>query len=336
MSHPSISNENHLNQTSSTSSTYSNDLKHHLLTPAIQTMVIGEKITQEILQRDYALEIEKNVSNALQEDIQAGDITAELLEPNIVQAYILTREDMCMCGQDWANEVVKQLNKTSLALTKSTMKIEWLIPEGEWVKANEKICHITGDVRLILTAERTILNFIQTLSAVATKVYLLTRLFEHSKTKLLDTRKTIPQLRLAQKYAVACGGGFNHRLGLYHAFLIKENHIAAAGSIAKVIHKARALKPNANIEIEVETLDQLTQALDAQADIIMLDNFDQAKIIEAVTINQNHAKPALLEVSGNINEQRLKEMIHIGVDFISAGTLTKDVKAIDLSLRLNP
>jgi nicotinate-nucleotide pyrophosphorylase (carboxylating) len=323
---------------------FSNEIKddlkhqnhHHLLAKAAAPMMIGEKITQEILQRDYQDEIEKNVANALLEDIQAGDITAELLEPTIVQAYILTREDMCMCGQDWANEVIRQLNKSNgTPLTKSAMKIEWLMPEGEWVKANEKICTITGDVRLILTAERTILNFIQTLSAVATKVYLLTRLFEHSKTKLLDTRKTIPQLRLAQKYAVACGGGFNHRLGLYHAFLIKENHIAAAGSIAKVIAKARALKPNANIEIEVETLAQLTQALDAEADIIMLDNFDQETIIEAVAINQIHQKPALLEVSGNIDEKRLKEMIHIGVDFISAGTLTKDVKAIDLSLRLN-
>lgn len=294
-------------------------------------MMIGKQLTQQDLQTDYQQYIQAQVAFALDEDIQDGDITAALLEATSTKAYIITREDMCMCGQDWAQEVLNQLLKQH---NKPSVQIDWQVNEGEWVKANTTICYIQSDVQTILTAERTILNFIQTLSAVATKVAQLMRLFEHSKTKLLDTRKTIPQLRIAQKYAVACGGGFNHRLGLYDAFLIKENHIAAAGSIQEVIKRARALKPKKMVEIEVETLIQLEAALSAKADIVMLDNFNNEQIAQAVAINQQHQSPALLEVSGNIDEARLKTLIHLGVDFISAGTLTKDIKAIDLSLRL--
>jgi nicotinate-nucleotide pyrophosphorylase (carboxylating) len=269
--------------------------------------------------------IQINIQQALQEDIGDADITA-LLTPEDEQATatIISREDMVLAGQPWVNALIKAYDPT--------VQITWLKNDGDVVKANETIYQLAGSARSLLTVERPALNFVQTLSAVATKTAEYVKYLEGTATKLLDTRKTLPGLRIAQKYAVGVGGGQNHRLGLFDAFLIKENHIMAAGGIAQAIAKARQIAPNKPIEVEVETWDELNQALEAKADIVMLDNFSQQQMIDAVKHVAGRCK---LEASGNITLETLTEVAQTGVDYISMGVLTKDVKAIDLSMRFN-
>ena len=274
-------------------------------------------------------EIRRGVSHALAEDlgylpIQQGDITASLIPPEQqATATVVTREDCVVCGTAWVDEVFAQLSDLAV--------IQWFVQDGDKVTANTVLCEISGPARILLTGERTALNFLQTLSGTATTTARYVSLLNGSKTRLLDTRKTLPGMRLAQKYAVSCGGGKNHRIGLYDAFLIKENHIAAAGSIANAVQTARQNFPGKTVEVEVEDLTELEQALAAGADIIMLDNFHTADIMQAVVLNQGKAK---LEVSGNVTAESLKALASTNVDYISSGALTKNVQAIDLSMRL--
>ena len=278
-------------------------------------------ISQALLEQS----IQINVQQALQEDIGDGDITA-LLTPEDEQATatIISREDMILAGQPWVNALIQVFDPT--------VQITWLKNDGEQVKANETIYKLAGSARSLLTVERPALNFIQTMSAVATKTAEYVRELDGLNTRLLDTRKTLPGLRIAQKYAVAVGGGKNHRLGLFDAFLIKENHIMAAGGIAQAIARAHEIAPGKPVEVEVETWDELNQALEAQADIVMLDNFSQQQMIDAVKHVAGRCK---LEASGNITIENLRAVATTGVDYISMGVLTKDVKAVDLSMRFN-
>ena len=254
-----------------------------------------------------------------------GDITASLIpEQQQAIATIITREDCVICGVDWVEEVFQQLSEQVV--------LQWHVKDGDEVKANTLLVEISGPARILLTGERTALNFLQTLSGTATTTARYVALLAGSKTRLLDTRKTLPGMRLAQKYAVSCGGGKNHRMGLYDAFLIKENHIMAAGGIAQAIAKAHQIAPNKPVEVEVETWDELNQAIEAHADIVMLDNFSQQQMIDAVKHVAGRCK---LEASGNITLDNLCEVASTGVDYISMGVLTKDVQAIDLSMRFN-
>ena len=278
-------------------------------------------ISQQLLEQSIQL----NIQQALQEDIGDGDITA-LLTPEDEQATatIISREDMILAGQPWVNALIAAFDPS--------VQITWLKNDGDLVRANETIFKLAGSARSLLTVERPALNFVQTLSAVATKTAEYVKHLDGLNTKLLDTRKTLPGLRIAQKYAVAVGGGQNHRLGLFDAFLIKENHIMAAGGIAQAIAKAHQIAPGKPVEVEVETWAELDQALEAQADIVMLDNFSQQQMIDAVKHVAGRCK---LEASGNITIANLREVATTGVDYISMGVLTKDVKAVDLSMRFN-
>lgn len=278
-------------------------------------------ISQQLLEQSIQL----NIQQALQEDIGDGDITA-LLTPEDEQANatIISREDMILAGQPWVNALIAAFD--------SSVQITWLKNDGDLVFANETIFKLAGSARSLLTVERPALNFVQTLSAVASKTAEYVKQLDGLNTKLLDTRKTLPGLRIAQKYAVAVGGGQNHRLGLFDAFLIKENHIMAAGGIAQAIAKAHQIAPGKPVEVEVETWAELDQALEAQADIVMLDNFSQQQMIDAVKHVAGRCK---LEASGNITIANLREVASTGVDYISMGVLTKDVKAVDLSMRFN-
>ena len=269
--------------------------------------------------------IQINIQHALQEDIGDADITA-LLTPKDEQATatIITRQNMVLAGQPWVNALIQAYDPS--------VQITWLKNDGDAVSANETLYTLKGSARSLLTVERPALNFIQTLSAVATKTAEYLKYLEGTNTKLLDTRKTLPGLRIAQKYAVAIGGGQNHRLGLFDAFLIKENHIMAAGGIAQAIAQAHQIAPNKPVEVEVENWDELNQALEAKADIVMLDNFSQQQMIDAV---QHVAGRCKLEASGNITIANLRDVATTGVDYISMGVLTKDVQAIDLSMRFN-
>ena len=270
--------------------------------------------------------IQINIEQALQEDIGDGDITA-LLTPENEQAIanILSRENMVLAGQPWVNALIQAFD--------ANVQITWLKQDGDQVEANEVFLQLSGSARSLFTVERPALNFIQTLSAVATKTAEYVKQLEGLNTKLLDTRKTLPGLRIAQKYAVSVGGGQNHRLGLFDAFLIKENHIMAAGGITQAIQQAHQIASNKPVEVEVETWDELNQALDAGADIVMLDNFSQQQMIDAVKHVAGRCK---LEASGNITIENLRHVATTGVDYISMGVLTKDVTAIDLSMRFNP
>ena len=278
-------------------------------------------ISQQLLEQSIQL----NIQQALQEDIGDGDITA-LLTPEDEQATatIISREDMILAGQPWVNALIAAFDPS--------VEITWLKNDGDLVRANETIFKLAGSARSLLTVERPALNFVQTLSAVASKTAEYVKQLDGLNTKLLDTRKTLPGLRIAQKYAVAVGGGQNHRLGLFDAFLIKENHIMAAGGIAQAIAKAHQIAPGKPVEVEVETWAELDQALEAQADIVMLDNFSQQQMIDAVKHVAGRCK---LEASGNITIANLREVATSGVDYISMGVLTKDVKAVDLSMRFN-
>ena len=278
-------------------------------------------ISQQLLEQSIQL----NIQQALQEDIGDGDITA-LLTPEDEQATatIISREDMILAGQPWVNALIAAFDPS--------IQITWLKNDGDLALANETIFKLAGSARSLLTVERPALNFVQTLSAVASKTAEYVKQLDGLNTKLLDTRKTLPGLRIAQKYAVAVGGGQNHRLGLFDAFLIKENHIMAAGGIAQAIAKAHQIAPGKPVEVEVETWAELDQALEAKADIVMLDNFSQQQMIDAVKHVAGRCK---LEASGNITIANLREVATTGVDYISMGVLTKDVKAVDLSMRFN-
>lgn len=257
----------------------------------------------------------------------SADITAQLIPADrMASARVITREAGVFCGQPWVDEVFLQL-KAQLG---GEVKVEWKVQDGEVLSPNQELFRLHGPARLLLTGERNALNFVQTLSGVATLTARYVAELEGTDCRLLDTRKTIPGLRTAQKYAVTCGGGKNHRIGLYDAYLIKENHILACGGIAEAINEARHLNPGKPVEVEVESLAELEQALAANADIVMLDNFDVAMMREAVATNQGRAK---LEVSGNVTLDTLAEFAATGVDFISVGALTKHVRALDLSMR---
>ena len=268
--------------------------------------------------------VAQTVSAALAEDVGSGDLTASLIPASQqAQATIISRENAVICGIDWANACFHQLDKN--------IKINWLVNEGEKTATNQLLCEISGNARVLLTAERCALNFLQTLSAVATQTREYVDAIADTKAQILDTRKTLPSLRLAQKYAVTVGGGVNQRLALYDGILIKENHIAAAGGIAAALSLACRLNKNVTIQIEVENLDELQQALRAGATNILLDNFTLADMKKAVQLNNGKA---LLEASGNVNMRTVRAIAETGVDRISIGSLTKNIRAIDLSLRI--
>lgn len=274
---------------------------------------------------DLGAEITANVRAALAEDIGSGDLTAQLIPAErVARARIITREAATVCGTAWVDEVFRQLDPR--------VQVQWQVADGERVIQDQTLFSLEGPARALLSGERSALNFLQLLSGVATRCREYADLVEGTAVQLLDTRKTLPGLRLAQKYAVTCGGCHNHRIGLYDAFLIKENHIAACGGIAQAVASARQIAPGRPVEVEVENLDELRQALAAGADIIMLDELDHDDMRTAVTLTAGRAK---LEASGGINRDTLRSYAETGVDYISIGTLTKDVKAIDLSMRLS-
>lgn len=273
-------------------------------------------------------DLSDQVSRALREDIGSGDVTANLV-PTRQQAFahVLCREAAVLCGAPWFNETFHQLDPA--------VQVSWRYRDGAQVEANSVVCELTGPARPILTGERTALNFVQLLSATASITHRYVEALLGTACQILDTRKTIPGLRSAQKYAVRCGGGANHRIGLYDMILIKENHIAAAGSIAAAITAARLHAARVRVEVEAENLDQVRQALAAGADIVMLDNFELDKMRAAVALNRTHEKPALLESSGGVTLSSIGAIAATGVDYISVGSLTKNVEAIDLSMRFD-
>jgi nicotinate-nucleotide pyrophosphorylase (carboxylating) len=274
---------------------------------------------------DLTESIRRNVSTAVQEDVGNGDITAQLIAPETrLEMQLLCREPAVLCGTEWFNEAFLQLDPNT--------HIDWSATDGDSLEADQTICRLNGNARAMLTAERTALNFLQTLSGTATITHYYQSLIAHTPCKILDTRKTIPNLRLAQKYAVHCGGGMNHRIGLFDAFLLKENHLAACGSMSAAVQQARKLHPELLLEVEVENIDQLEQAIASQVDRVLLDNFDVAMLRQAVGLNAGRLK---LEASGNITEQNIAKMAETGIDFISIGALTKHVHAVDFSLRFS-
>lgn len=272
--------------------------------------------------------VNDQVEVALAEDVGSGDLTAQLVpKTQQVNATIIARETAIICGIDWVNAVFRQVD--------AQVKITWLVEEGARVQANQTLCEITGLAHSLLTAERCALNFLQSLSATATQTRLYVDAIAGTSAHILDTRKTIPHLRLAQKYAVTVGGGQNQRLALYDGILIKENHIAAAGSISAVMKQAFALGENHSIQIEVENLIQLQEALDSGATSILLDNFEPSILRDAVHLNRSYNKPAILEASGGITLSNVREIALTGVDRISIGAITKNIQAVDLSMRIH-
>ncbi|MCU7881030.1 MAG: carboxylating nicotinate-nucleotide diphosphorylase [Candidatus Thiodiazotropha sp. (ex Lucinoma aequizonata)] len=267
--------------------------------------------------------ISEQVTQALTEDLGRDDLTAGLLDEHaIAQAKIICREEAVLCGVAWANEVFHQLDQT--------VDIDWHAEDGDSISPGEILCLLGGNNRSLLSGERTALNYLQTLSATATVAHQYTEAVSGTGVKILDTRKTIPGLRLQQKYAVTCGGGHNHRVGLYDAILIKENHVRIAGSIAAALQKTKRTAPTGvSIEIEVESLHELQEALKANAERILLDNFDLKMLIEAVKLNAGQAR---LEASGGVNLGSVRAIAETGVDDISVGALTKDIQAVDLSM----
>lgn len=270
--------------------------------------------------------ISDQVAQALAEDVGAGDITASLIpEQAKAKATVITRERAVICGQAWFDAVFRQLD--------SSINITWHVSEGDLTNASAILCELTGPARPILTGERTALNFLQTLSATATVTRRYADALRGTQTRVLDTRKTLPGLRLAQKYAVRCGGGANHRVGLFDAVLVKENHIAAAGSIPSAVQRARAAAGTAMVEVEVENLDELKQALATDIDRVLLDNFSLQDLRQAVALTRASSTRVELEASGNVTLETIGNIAATGVDFVSVGGLTKHVEAIDLSMR---
>ncbi len=279
----------------------------------------------DAMSQAFVQQVQTNVRSALQEDVGAGDLTASLVNPaQQATARIISRDAAVICGRPWADEVMRQ--------GASDCQIQWLVQEGAHCAAGQAIFTLNGPARALLTVERTLLNFVQLMSAVTTKTAVFVDAVKGTRAQIVDTRKTLPGLRMAQKYAVAAGGGTNHRMGLHDAILIKENHIAAAGGIAAVLRSAQALAAKASfVEIEVETLAQLQEALDCGAKMVLLDNMDIPTLNQAVAMN---AGRAILEISGGVNLDSVRELALTGVDRISIGALTKDVKAVDLSMRI--
>jgi nicotinate-nucleotide pyrophosphorylase (carboxylating) len=278
-------------------------------------------MNRKLLQPDV---ISANVRAALAEDVGTGDLSAQLVPAaQTARARVITRERAIVCGQAWVDEVFRQLDPEVV--------VTWHCADGETIEPNETLIELAGRARSLLTGERSALNFLQLLSGTATRCRHFADLVEGLPARLLDTRKTIPGLRIAQKYAVSCGGCHNHRIGLYDAFLIKENHIAACGSITAAIRTAREQAPGKPVEVEVENMTQLGEALEARADSVMLDNFDLQQMRQAVAFTDGRT---VLEASGGVNESTLRAIAETGVDYISIGTLTKDCKAIDLSMRM--
>lgn len=271
-----------------------------------------------------AEEIRNSAARLLAEDVGPGDITAQLIPATQrAKARVIARQDSVLCGMAWVNELFRRLD--------TSVSLHWLASDGDRIAANEPFLLLEGPARSLLTGERAALNLLQTLSGTATQTRAFVDLIDDTGVRLLDTRKTLPGMRLAQKYAVTCGGGHNHRIGLYDAFLIKENHIAACGGISAAIEEARRIAHDLPVEIEVETFAELDNALAAGADVIMLDNFSLDDMREAV---ERNAGKAVLEASGNVEAARLRDIAETGVDCISSGALTKNVTAIDLSMRL--
>ena len=266
------------------------------------------------------------VAAALAEDVGAGDLTASLIDADaVVGAQILARESLVVCGEDWVNEVFRQLDESII--------VDWYVGDGGRAESGDIICKLVGPARALLTGERTALNFLQTLSATATTTARFVAAVEGTGSRILDTRKTIPGLRLAQKYAVTCGGGHNHRVGLFDAILIKENHIKTAGSITAALEAARSSGEDVPIEVEVENHDELLEALDAGADRILLDNFSLPDLQQAVATNREYGYVAAeLEASGNVTLDTIRDIAMTGVNYISTGALTKNVRAADLSM----
>ncbi|ARA79426.1 MULTISPECIES: carboxylating nicotinate-nucleotide diphosphorylase [Pseudomonas] len=274
---------------------------------------------------DLTAEIEANVRRALLEDVGSGDITAQLIPAErLAKATIISRDAAVIAGTAWVDTVFRQLDPR--------VAVHWQVTDGDRVSPNQALFHLEGPARSLLTGERSALNFLQMLSGVATRAQYFADMVSGTQVKLLDTRKTLPGLRLAQKYAVTCGGCHNHRIGLYDAFLIKENHIAACGGIAQAVEAAHRIAPGKPVEVEVESLSELKQALDAGANIIMLDELSLDDMREAVRLTAGRAR---LEASGGINDDTLRVIAETGVDYISIGAMTKDVKAVDLSMRLS-
>lgn len=271
-------------------------------------------------------DLEAQVTRALAEDIGAGDLTASLIPAGRqAQATVISRETAVVCGQPWVDAIFRQLDPT--------ITVTWRVAEGEHVAPNQVLCELTGPARSLLTGERTALNFLQTLSATATATRRYVDAIAGTGARVLDTRKTLPGLRLAQKYAVLCGGGVNHRIGLFDAILVKENHIAAAGSLAAAVAHARRVAGKALVEVEVETLDELRQALDTDVDRILLDNFGLVELFTAVALKRHSGREIELEASGNVSLDTIRDIATTGVDYISVGGLTKHVQAVDLSMR---
>ena len=271
-------------------------------------------------------DIPRCISRALEEDINSGDITSKLIPEKLrSKAEIVTREFAILCGVSWVNEIFAQLD--------ASVQLHWFAKDGDQIKPDQVFLKLEGSTKVLLTAERTILNFLQTLSGTATRAYQYAQIAKHSNIQILDTRKTIPGLRLAQKYAVSIGGCTNHRLGLYDAFLIKENHIKACGGISMAIERARKIEPNCEIQIEVENLEEFRQAINAKADIILVDNFSTEDMKNISRIETYSTK---IEASGNINLNNLANHLKssLQINRISCGDLTKSIKAIDLSMRL--
>lgn len=274
---------------------------------------------------NLAADIQRSVRAALAEDVGDGDITAQLIPADrTARARVITREDCVFCGRPWVEEVFRQLDPD--------LDVIWHVEDGQQVAADSVLFELDGNARSILTGERCALNFVQTLSGTATTAASYAALAAGTEIRILDTRKTIPGLRTAQKYAVLCGGCDNHRIGLFDAFLIKENHIAAAGGIHNAVAQAHQIKPGALVEVEVESIEELEQALDAGADVIMLDEFTDEMTAQALSLAKGRAK---IEISGSVNETRLQQLAGLDVDYISSGSLTKHLRAIDLSLRLD-
>ena len=268
-------------------------------------------------------DLSETVARALAEDIGGGDLTAALISAETqMRATVISREAAVVCGTPWFNEVFAQVEPRII--------IDWHVRDGDCVEPGALLCALRGPARGLLTGERTALNFLQTLSGTATRARRYAEAVAGTGVKVLDTRKTLPGLRSAQKYAVRCGGGYNHRMGLYDAVLIKENHIAAAGTIVEAVAAARRLWSGKSVEVEVENLDELQQALAAQADIVLLDNFNMETLARAVSLTAGRVK---LEASGGINLDTIRAIAETGVDYISAGDITKDLQAVDLSMR---
>lgn len=267
--------------------------------------------------------IKQQVALALTEDIGNGDVTAQLIPAHkLANARIICREPAILCGTEWVSEVFYQLD--------STIQIDWNCQDGDIIQSKQELCRLHGSARHLLSGERTALNFLQTLSATATQAHEYVVAVEGTNCRILDTRKTIPGLRLAQKYAVRCGGAYNHRAGLYDMVLIKENHISAAGSIQAAVATAQRLSPDVPIEVEVENLQELQQALDAKVDRILLDNMDIPTLEQAVQMTN---KRIPLEASGGVTQKTARDIAQTGVDYISIGSITKHIRAIDLSMR---